>query len=60
MEPGQGWLGATGHAIGVLQPAAQDRPEHLRSDWGPAGQWRGSDRYDHQRIHQLFPTLTRT
>lgn len=27
-------------------------------DWGPAGQWRGSDRYDHQRVRQLFPALT--
>jgi hypothetical protein len=43
---------------GVLRPAARDRPEHLRSDWGPGGQWRGSDRYDEQRILQLFPTLT--
>lgn len=39
---------------GVLRPAARDRSEHLHSDWGPAGQWRGSDGYDRQRVRQLF------
>ncbi|WP_344006089.1 hypothetical protein [Isoptericola halotolerans] len=39
----------------VLRPRGAERPEHLRSDWGAAGQWRGGDRYDVHRVRQLFP-----
>jgi len=45
---------------GVLRPLRRDRPEHLRSDWGAAGQWHAEDRYDSGRVSQFFPALQRS
>ncbi len=39
---------------GILRYPEDERSEHLRSDWGPAGQWRGADGYDAERVEQLF------
>ncbi|MEV7972378.1 hypothetical protein [Cellulomonas sp. NPDC089187] len=40
---------------GVLRPQSMDRSVHSRSDWGSAaGQWRGSDGYDRNRVAELF------